>query len=178
MTVKHNLSINMDETIEEQDSINPVENEELEQENFESGEDETTQEQEPSVPKEQYDQVLARAKKAETLLKQKKSQPSSQSPAPSNASVEETVLRATGMSSSLVEKLKKVAQIQGTSLIDAQNDPLFVAVKEQYEKEEKKKGSSLPASRGSASVKPQKAFTSEGLTREEHMDMYKKSLSE
>ena len=76
------------------------------------------------------------------------------------------------MPEELLTKLKKVAQINGTSLIKAQNDPIFVAVKESFEKETKSKKASIGSSKGSGSVKPKKDFTSPGLTREEHEAMF------
>jgi hypothetical protein len=89
--------------------------------------------------------------------------------------VEETVLLANGMPEELVAELKVVAQLRKTTLIKAQNDPIFVAVKEKFEKDQKQKGASLPASRGSGEVKAQKGFTTPGLTREEHKKLVKES---
>ena len=90
--------------------------------------------------------------------------------------VEETVLLATGMEESLLETLKKVAAVSGTSLIKAQNDPIFVAVKEKFEREKKSSSASLGASRGSGSVKAQKSFATPGLSREEHMKLAQEVL--
>ncbi len=119
--------------------------------------------------------LYERAKKAEADLKAlKTSKPVEAKTSPAN--VEETVLLANGMPEELVEKLKKVAQVTGTSLIKAQNDPIFVAVKSQFEKEKKQTEASMPASRSSGAVKAKKTFTTPGLTREEHMEMVKNSL--
>lgn len=92
--------------------------------------------------------------------------------APQN--IEETVLLATGMPEELVKELKVIAQVRGVSLVKAQNDPIFTALKETFEKEKKKDEASLPASRGSATTKPKRDFTSPGLTREEHMELVSK----
>ncbi len=98
------------------------------------------------------------------------SSPQSASPQPSN--VEEVVLLANGMSEELVGELKAVAKARGiNSLIKAQNDPIFVAVKEKFEKDKKQKDASLGASRGSGATRVQKNFTTPGLSREEHMKM-------
>ena len=90
--------------------------------------------------------------------------------------MEETVLLATGMNEELLESLKKVAQVTGTSLIKAQNDPIFVAVKEKFEREKKSSSASLGASRGSGSVKAQKSLSTPGLTREEHMKLAREAI--
>lgn len=97
-------------------------------------------------------------------------------PPPSPVNVEETVLLANGMPEALMEELKAVAAVRKTSLIKAQTDPIFVAVKEKFEREQTQKEASLPASRGAGTVKPKKDFNTPGLTREEHMAMYQKYL--
>lgn len=114
-------------------------------------------------------QALARAKKAEAevaALKKPKEAPV-QSPSP-QASVEETVLLAQGMPEELLGELKAVAQVRKVSLIKAQADPIFVAVKEKFEKDQKQKEATLPASRGSAPVKPKATLGTPGLTRDQH----------
>ena len=117
-------------------------------------------------------QTLARAKKAEedlrTLKKAQESKPATQAETLSQASVEETILLANGMSEELLGELKAVASVRKTSLIKAQADPLFVAAKEIFEKAKKQKEASLPASRGSGQTKVKKDTRSSGLTREEH----------
>lgn len=85
--------------------------------------------------------------------------------------IEETVLLANGMPEQLLTELKAVAAVRKTTLIKAQNDPIFVAVKEKFEKDKRQKDSSLPASRGSGSVRPKKDITTPGLSREEHKKM-------
>lgn len=87
-------------------------------------------------------------------------------------SVEETVLLANGMPEELLKELKTVAKVRGmASLLKAQNDPIFVAVKEKFEKDKKHKDASLAASRGAGGVAPQKSFNTPGLSREEHRKM-------
>ena len=119
--------------------------------------------------------LYERAKKAEADLKAyKTSSPAPTSKQASPASVEETVLLAQGMSEELLNELKAVAKARGiASLIKAQNDYLFVAAKEKFEKDKKAKDSSMPASRGAGQVKAQKTFSTPGLTKEEHMKMVK-----
>lgn len=85
--------------------------------------------------------------------------------------IEETVLLANGMPEELVAELRVVAGLRKTTLIKAQTDPIFVAVKDKFERDQKQKDASLPASRGSGGVQAQKAFNTPGLTREEHKKM-------
>jgi hypothetical protein len=121
----------------------------------------------------------ARAKKAEALIVKHKKEPVAEKPtqATPQLNVEETVLLANGLEEELLVQLKKIATINGTSLIKAQNDPIFVAVKEKFEQDKKRENASLPASRGAGQVKAKKDFSTEGLSREEHMAMLKKRLS-
>jgi 16S rRNA G1207 methylase RsmC len=84
------------------------------------------------------------------------------------ANVEEVVLLANGMDEALLEQLKKVAAVNGTTLIKAQNDPIFVAVKEKFEREKKHEDASLPSTRGAGTVKVKKDFGTPGLSRDEH----------
>ncbi len=91
----------------------------------------------------------------------------------SSLSVEETVLLAQGMPEEILAELKAVAAVRKVSLIKAQNDPIFVAVKEKFEKDKKTESASMPASRGSSSVKVKKNSMTPGLTREEHMAIVK-----
>lgn len=90
--------------------------------------------------------------------------------------IEETVLLANGMEETLLETLKKVAAVNGTTLIKAQNDPIFVAVKEKFEREKKSSNASLGASRGSGSAKVKKDLSTPGLTREEHMKLAQEAI--
>ncbi len=150
------------------------------EETVETPSTETTEET-PEVDVEQLQatnkKLFERAKKAEADLKILRSGGTVQtqpkvSPQPSN--VEEVVLLANGMDESLLGELKAVAKARGiTSLIKAQNDPIFVAVKEKFEKDARTKQASVGASRGSGGVKVQKNALTPGLTREEHMALAK-----
>lgn len=82
--------------------------------------------------------------------------------------VDERVLKAQGMSDELLKQLKDVAALREVSLIDAQKDDLFVAIKEKFDKEQKTKAAALPPSRGSGSKKADKDLSTPGLTRDEH----------
>jgi hypothetical protein len=97
--------------------------------------------------------------------------PKQPQPASSQLNVEEAVLMAQGVDEVLIEELKLRAPKYGGSLIKAQKDSNFIAVKEKFERDQKQKSASLPASKGSGGVKPQKSVSTPGLTREEHKKM-------
>lgn len=136
-------------------------------------EDETTETEEDALAKAQ-----AEAAKYRRLFEKSQKKPvAEQTPTqatPSN--VEEVVLLANGMDETLLEQLKKVAAVNGTSLIKAQNDPIFVAVKEKFEREKKSSAASLPATRGAGSAKVQKTANTPGLSREEHMRLAQEAI--
>lgn len=143
--------------------------------------EETTQTQEPAqeemVPKEQFNQVLARAKKAEAEAKaaKAKSTPTFTNPTASNEQIEITVLKANGMSQDLIDELRTIAKVRGKSLLDSQNDPIFIAIKAQKESESKAQQAKLGASRGSGQVRQDKTLQTPGLTEAEHRELWNKS---
>jgi hypothetical protein len=140
---------------------------------------EPTDPTEPQVPEDSEalkalnKKLFERAKKAEDTVKALRSNPASNpSQVSPQLSVEETVLLANGMPEELVTELKSVAKVRGiNSLLKAQSDPIFVAVKEKFEKDKKQKDASLSASRGSGGAQQAKTFSTPGLTREEHRKM-------
>lgn len=130
-----------------------------------------------TTPEEKFAIANAEAQKNRRLLTKKPKPATVQAPqTASPTNVEETVLLANGMDEELLEKLKKVAQVNGTTLIKAQNDPIFVAVKEKFEKEKKQAAASMPVSRGSGQAKPKKDFATPGLTRDEHKALFESTL--
>lgn len=119
--------------------------------------------------------LFERAKKAEAELKAlrgEKRPVQAKKPASQESSIEEVVLLANGMDEELLEQLKKISKVQGTSLLKTQADPIFVAVKEKFEKDRKEQQASLGASRGSGQIKPKLDFKSKGLTEEQHREMF------
>jgi hypothetical protein len=111
-----------------------------------------------------YRRLFEKSQKPKASVTQKATQTAS-------PNVEETVLLAQGMPEELLAELKAVAAVRRVSLIKAQTDPIFIAVKEKFEKEKKQASASLGASRGSGSVKAKKSFDTPGLSREEHKAM-------
>lgn len=78
------------------------------------------------------------------------------------------------MSDTLLETLKKVAKATGKSILDTQNDEIFIAMKEKAEANEKSAKASVGASRGSGKVTKGKDFSTPGLTPEEHKELWLK----
>jgi hypothetical protein len=95
--------------------------------------------------------------------------------APASMDVDERILKSQGFSDELLTQLKKVAKFNEVDLITAQKDPMFVAIREKYEQEQRDKEASLGASKGAGGLKPQKDFRTSGLTPEEHKAMWKKA---
>jgi hypothetical protein len=119
--------------------------------------------------------LYERAKKAEALLKAQVKpvlKPVTKAQTVPTPNVEETVLLATGMPEELLGELKAVAQVRNTSLIKAQHDPIFTAIKEKFERDSKQRDASLPAARSAGQVKAKKAFDTPGLSAEEHRALW------
>ena len=119
--------------------------------------------------------LTARAKKAEAKAKGKRTDFETPD-VPSSESVDERILKANGMPDELVKELKRVARFNESDLISAQKDPMFVAIKEKFEQEQRDKEAALGASKGSGAGKPRKDFTTPGLTSEDHKEMWKRAL--
>lgn len=128
--------------------------------------------------------LFERAKKAEADLKKFKSQPVKKEtdkkpqvnnqPTPPN--VEEVVLEAQGVDADAIAYLKKISQVNGTSLIKAQQDELYLSWKENREKKEKSEKARLGAARGSGKTEPKKDFSTPGLSAEDHQEMWKREM--
>lgn len=152
------------------------------QEDFDGTAEETTEEPAADdveeVPEEETIDWEARAKKAEALLiqnKRKAKQEVKQPSALTEEAVEEKILRANGLDSESVSQLKKIARLNNSSLLDAQNDPIYIAWKKNDQEAKEKAANRLGASKGSSTVKPKKDFQTPGLTDEEHKEMWKRN---
>lgn len=125
-------------------------------------------------------QAVARAKKAEADLKALKEKAGEATQITNNAPSEETIdvkiLQSQGLDDEAIGYLKKIAQVNGTTLIEAKKDELYKAFEEKREREEKAKKASLGASRGSGAIRKEKSITSPGLSDEEHKELWRKSL--
>jgi hypothetical protein len=112
--------------------------------------------------------ALRKAKQAEKKVEPKKIN--------SNLSIEETVLKAQGVSEDEIDMLKKVAKVQGVSLLDAQKDTIFTTWKTNFEAEKKQELAQLGASRRSGQKSMRKDFKTPGLSPEEHKAMWKEKM--
>lgn len=132
---------------------------------------------------EQFRQVVARAKKAEAQLKAAKTnqQPTQQNASqtltniPSNTTddIDVKILKAQGIPQDEIDVLRKIAKVNGASVIDAREDNLFKLYKTQKEAQEKAEKARLGASKGSGSVKKEKGLNTPGLSPEEHRQMWR-----
>jgi len=87
---------------------------------------------------------------------------------------EEVILIAKGMDDENLNQLKAIAKGKNISLLQAEKDPLFVSYFDKIQKEKKSEQAKLGASKGS-SYKETKAEFKSGLSREEHMALWKES---
>lgn len=140
--------------------------EQTEQEDIEHEEQDDSQEEQTDWKAEalKYKAILERTKKkAEKPVSTKKN----------DVDIEEIVLKAQGVQSEELDILRKIANINNTSIIDARNDGYFVNWKKQKDEQEQREATSMPASRGarvsSLSVDEKKArfMKNENPSREE-----------
>lgn len=120
-------------------------------------------------------QILARAKKAEALLKENKDKPSLNNNVLTSEDVETKILKAQGLPDDEINYLKKLAKLNETSIIEAQSDEIFKSFKANKEATEKQANAKLGASRGSGSVKKEKTFATKGLSDQDHKEMWRQS---
>lgn len=85
---------------------------------------------------------------------------------------EEGILIAKGMDEEAMSQIKIIAKGKDISLLEAEKDPLFVTYFEKVQKDKKSANAKLNTSKGSAFENKKEGFKS-GLTREEHMALWK-----
>ena len=120
-------------------------------------------------------QILARAKKAEAEVKELKTPRPNDTitnPVLSPEDVDVKILKAQGISDELIKNLKVIAKVNDISLLDAQADPVFLAMKDRKEADAKAAKARLGASKGSGSVKKEKDFK-QSLSPDEHKELWK-----
>jgi len=130
-------------------------------------------------------QITARAKKAEEKLRSVSSQTTptvDQKPSQTinntltAEDVEVRILKAQKVSEDEITMLKKIAAVNGTSIIEAQADDMFISFKQRKEEQEKADKAKLGASRGSGSVKKEKDVSSPGLSDVEHKELWRQAM--
>lgn len=119
--------------------------------------------------------------KAEQAIAKAKSKPVKKEVSKDNHlqenAIEKTVLRLQGSSKEEIETLEKIAQLNGSSLIEAREDSIFKAWKETQDKEVEVQKASLGASKGSrvqnlsSDQLKDRFFRSENPTKEETRKM-------
>lgn len=87
---------------------------------------------------------------------------------------EEGILIAKGMDEEALNQLKVISKGKNIGLLEAEKDPLFVAYFDKVQKEKKSEQVKLGASKGSTYKESKPEFKS-GLTREEHMALWKET---
>lgn len=129
---------------------------------------------------EQFPNVVARAKKAEEELKAYKAKAASETTQTleekstlTERDVDVKILQSQGLDEEAIEFLKKLAAVNGTSVLAAQSDELYSSFKDKREAKEKSEKAALGASRGSSPSKKQKDTTTPGLSDEDHKALWK-----
>ncbi len=158
-------------------------NEELELEsNSDDSDDIDTLREELIKEREAKRQILARAKNAEAKVKSMSSQTTQTEPKPNQPinngltaeDVEVRILKTQKVSDDEIAYLKKIAAINGCSIIEAMDDEVFLNFKEKKEATERSEKAKLGASRGSSSVRKDKEVSTPGLTDAEHKELWRK----
>jgi len=91
----------------------------------------------------------------------------------SEEDIEIKILKSQGVDSELIDTMKALAKVRGKSVLDIQNDPILVAMKEAREKEVNAQKARLPASKGSSTVKQVRSLSTPGLTDAERKELWR-----
>lgn len=146
--------------------------------NLDSGEDIEaikTQLAEANKKLEQFNNVVARAKAAEAKLKTQTEAPQINNNSLSEESVDVKILESQGTTEEAITYLKKLAKVNGTSVLAAQQDEIYKTWKSNKDAEVKAQKAQLGASRGSGQGKVEKSTTTPHLSDEEHKELWLKS---
>lgn len=73
----------------------------------------------------------------------------------------------------LIEQARQIAKLQGITLTEAVNSPMFGYAKQAYEAQQREEKASMEASRGSGNRGQKKDFKTSGLTAAEHKELWK-----
>jgi hypothetical protein len=192
------MAIKADKTVEEDDKKKKIPSDDGEkdtdtdtdedesEDDADTDETEDESEENEETPEEKLARVQAKANKYQRLFmkarQHSKDTSSSEKqepkkPADAAVDVDERILKSQGMENELLKQLKDVARLRGVGLIEAQSDPLFTGIKDQYEKDKKSKAASLGASKGSGTNKPKKDLSTPGLTKAEHKALTQAAMS-
>lgn len=118
-----------------------------------------------------------RTKKAEAELKSYKDKPAEAVTSTlSEEDIEVKILKAKGIDAELLDEMKILAKVRGKSILEIENDPILIAMKNEKEAKHKAEKAKLGASKGSGQVKQAKTVNSPGLSQEEHKALWKESM--
>ena len=168
---------------QDQDTVTTTTEQETELElNLDNTEDVDALKQKLAELEEAKRQITARAHKAEAEAKalKAKTQTSSDTQTINNNSLTEEsvdvkILESQGVDSESIAMLKDISKVKGISLLAAQHNDIYKTWKSNQEATAKAEKAKLGASRGSGSAKVEKAFTSAGLSDEDHKSLWLKS---
>lgn len=121
-------------------------------------------------------QLTARAKTAEAKLKEKPQEKEIINPSLSAEDVDIKILQSQGKSEESIAYLKKLAQVNGTSILAAQSDELYLAYEEKREAKIKADKASLGATRGSGQTQKSKGVTTPDLSEAEHKALWRQQM--
>lgn len=140
-------------------------------------EEQETQDDTITLTKSEFNKLKRKAIAYDSKKEEVKSEPPKvvkQNPQSANSEelIDIKVLKSIGTPDDEIEYLKKIAKVNGTSLIDAKQDDLYKAYVSKKQEEEKAQKAALGASRGAGKKEVQKTT---GLTQEEHKELWKKA---
>ena len=124
-------------------------------------------------------QAVARAKKAEAELKALKGEAQSKPTQNINSNVlsaedvDIKILKAAGKPQDEIDYLKKLAQVNGTGIVEAQSDGLYKSWVAQKEADSRAEKARLGASRGAGSVKEERSTTTPDLSDKDHKELWR-----
>lgn len=132
---------------------------------------------------EQFPNIIARAKKAEAELKELKGAPAPKADATQNTnnnslteeSVDVKILVSQGVDQESIEMLKKLAKVNGTSVLAAKEDPIYATYLVNKEAQSKSEKARLGASKGSGGGRVEKSSTTPNLSEADHKEIWRKS---
>lgn len=86
---------------------------------------------------------------------------------------EEAILFARGLTEEAVNQIDKIAKIEGISKLEAAEGDYFKTWKKTQEEKAKSEKAQLGTSKGSPRTPEKKGLSTPGLTRDEHMELFK-----
>jgi hypothetical protein len=121
--------------------------------------------------KEKFQRLFDNARKATKTLKDN----TNNNPPNQPIDKEELILYARNFEESDIEIARKVAQVEGISLIEASKSDLFRMMKERQDLKLKSEKAQIPPSRGSSRYQAPKSFEN-ATTEEEHRELFNKTM--